>query len=389
MRAGIIGHLLSFESSYRQAGVSRYTEALVRELPRRSPGDTFVVFTGPDRPPSDRDFDASVEWAHSRAPTGRPLIRIAWEQTVGFMVARRHRLDLVHAPVNVTPLVTLCPRVVTIHDLAFHHFPEQYPGPQQRYLRAMTRLSVRRATRVIAVSEATRQDVIVTYGCAPERVVTVPNGVSTEFRPLPEDVVAAFRKSEGLAEHFILFLGTLQPRKNLETLLRAYARAHTDAGWSLVVAGAAGWSYDPIFDMARDLGLADKVRFAGYVPPERLPLWYNAAGMLVYPSLYEGFGLQLVEAMACGTPVIASNTSSLPEVVGNAGLLVGARDVDGFARAIVTLARSPEMRADLRARGVRRAASFSWEATADRTLSVYREAVAESRRQRLPRERRA
>jgi glycosyltransferase involved in cell wall biosynthesis len=388
VRAGIIGHLLSFESSYRQAGVSRYTEALVRELPRRSPLDTFVVFASPDRAHRSRGFDSSVQWIHSRVPTQRPPVRIAWEQTMGSTVARRHALDVIHAPVNVTPVITGCPRVVTIHDLAFHHFPEQYPGAKQRYLRVMTRVSVKRATRVIAVSEATRQDVIDTYGCPPDRVITVPNGVSKEFRRLPNDEVDAFRQSEGLTEPFILFLGTLQPRKNLETLLRAYARVRSETGWKLVVAGAAGWSYDPIFETARDLDLADSVRFAGYVPPERLPLWFNAAGMLVYPSLYEGFGLQLVEAMACGTPVIAADTSSLPEVVGNAGLLVGPRDIDGFARAIVSLARSPEMRDDLRDRGLRRATQYSWHVTADQTLAVYRDAAAEDGGRRVLREKR-
>lgn len=380
MRTGIIGHLLSFESTYRQAGVSRYTEALVRELPSRAPDDSFIVFAPPDRPAPDRGFDPSLQWAHARLPTQSPTVRIAWEQTVGLAVARRYRLDVLHAPVNVTPVATGCPRVVTIHDLAFHHYPQQYPGAKQRYLRAMTRLSVRRATRVIAVSDATRQDVINLYGCHPDRVITVPNGVASEFQPLAPDDVAAFRRQEGLAEPFVLFLGTLQPRKNLETLLRAYARVHAETGWKLIVAGAAGWSYDPIFETARDLGLIEKVRFVGYVAPERLPLWYNAAGMLVYPSLYEGFGLQLVEAMACGTPVIAADSSSLPEVVGNAGLIVGPRDVEGFARAIVSLARSPELRADLSSRGLKRARYYSWTATADGTLAVYRDAVAASAR---------
>jgi glycosyltransferase involved in cell wall biosynthesis len=378
VRAGIIGHLLSFEATYRQAGVSRYTEALVRELPALAPDDEFIVFTGPRRPPAERDFDPSLHWSHTRVPTQRPPARIAWEQTAGTTIARRHRLDLVHAPVNVTPFITGCPRIVTIHDIAFHHFPEQYPGAKQRYLRLMTRLSVRRAARVIAVSEATRQDVIATYGCDPARVVTVPNGVSDDCHPLPEDEVRAFRQREGLHDDFILFLGTLQPRKNVETLLRAYARVRGETGWQLVIAGAAGWSYDSIFSTARELGLEDVVRFAGFVEPEQLPLWYNAAGIFVYPSTYEGFGLPLLEAMACGTPVIAANTSSLPEVVGDAGLLAAPRDTEGFARAILSLIRAPELRAELRERGLRRAAGYSWRATAAGTLAVYRAVVAQA-----------
>ncbi len=381
MRVGIIGHLLSFEASYRQAGVSRYTEALIRELPALAPDDEFVVFTGRERPPESRAFDPRLEWVHSPLPTARPEVRIAWEQTSGLSVAHRRHLDVIHAPVNVTPVVSGAPRVVTIHDLAFHLYPEQYPGAKQRYLRAMTRISVRRATRVIAVSDATRNDIIRLYGCDPARVTTVPNGVGPEFAPLPEAQVAAFRRERGLPDPFILFLGTLQPRKNLETLLRAYARVAAESGWGLVVVGATGWSYEPIFATAEALGLADSVVFAGFAEPDELPLWYNAAGMLVYPSVYEGFGLPALEAMACGTPVIAANNSSLPEVVGEAGLLVGARDVEALAHAIATLARDPELRIELSRRGRQRASGFSWRTTAQRTLNVYHNAVTLAGRQ--------
>lgn len=363
--------------------MSRYTEALVRELPALAPDDTFVVFAGPDPIPHDRGFDPRTEWVRAKLPTGKPVARIGWEQTVGTTIARQHKLDLVHAPVNVTPVITGVPSIVTIHDLAFHLFPEQYPGAKQRYLRLMTRLSVRRAARVIAVSDATRADVIRLYGADPARVVTVPNGVSDDFQPLPEDAVARFRQEQGLPEHFILFVGTLQPRKNVETLLKAYARVAGESGWPLVIVGAHGWDYESIFVTARALGLtgvagAERVRFVGFVPPETLPLWYNAAGMLVYPALYEGFGLPLLEAMACGTPVIGADASSLPEVVGEAGLLVPPKDVDAMGRAMLTLTRSNELRAELRGRGLRRAAEFSWRRTAQETLGVYRDVLAES-----------
>ena len=375
MRVGFIGHLLSFEPTYRQAGVSRYAEALVRELPAVDPTLDLVVFTGPDQPPEEREFPDGIDWRHSRLRTGQPVQRIAWEQTVGLTIGRRWRLDVIHAPVNVAPLITGVPRVVTVHDLAFHLFPEQYPGRKQRYLRAMTRLSVQRAARVIAVSEATRQDIIRLYDADPERVVTVPNGVGDEMRPLGADEVAAFRARQGLTGPTLLFLGTLQPRKNLETLLRAWARTAGETGWQLVVAGAAGWHHEPIFDLARELGIADAVRFVGFVPPEDLPLWHNAADAFVYPSLYEGFGLPLLEAMACGTPVVTSETPALREVVGNAGLIVGPRDVPALAQALLQLAREPELREELAARGLRRASEFSWRRTAAETAAVYRAAA--------------
>jgi glycosyltransferase involved in cell wall biosynthesis len=386
VRVGLIGHLLSFEASYRQAGVSRYAEALVRELPQADPDLDLVVFTGPQRPPDDREFPDSIDWKHARVPTSSPPVRIAWEQSTGMTVAKRYGLDLVHAPVNVTPYITGVPRVVTVHDLAFHLFPEQYPGAKQRYLRLMTRLSVRRASRVIAVSEATRQDVIRLYGADPDKVVTVPNGIGPEMRVLPTVEVERFRRDHDLPNQFILFVGTLQPRKNLETLLRAWARVARETGWGLVVAGATGWHHEPILATARSLDVADQVRFVGYVPGNELPLWYNAAGVFIYPSIYEGFGLPLIEAMACGTPVIAADSSSLPEVTGDAGLIVGPRDVEGFARAILTLARSAEMRQELSERGLRHAAAYSWRRTAEETLAVYRDAIRQPARQQTQHE---
>jgi glycosyltransferase involved in cell wall biosynthesis len=374
---GIIGHLLSFDATYRHAGVSRYVEALLRELPAlasdpRAGPAAFVVFTGRDHSPAERGFDPRLRWVHAPLPTGEPALRILWEQTTGMTIARRFGLDVVHAPVNVTPLVTGAPRVVTIHDLAFHHYPQHYPGWKGRYLRLLTRLSVRRAARVIAVSETTRRDVIRLYRADPARVVAIPNGVSEEYQRLPAGEIASFRQAQGLTRDFVLFVGTLQPRKNLETLLRAYARVADEIGWDLVVVGAEGWQYAPVFATARELGLAESVRFAGFVPDATLPLWYNAAGMVACPSLYEGFGLPLLEAMACGAPVIAADVSSLPEVVGDAGLLVPPGDVDGWARAIQMLARNPARRDDLAQRGLRRAGGYSWRRTAAETLAVYR-----------------
>ncbi len=379
MRIGINGHLLSFAETYRQAGVSRYIEALLQTLPQVAPDDELVVFTGPVNAQDEQQFDGKIEWHHSRLPTASPLVRIAWEQTLGPLATRRSRVDLMHFPVNVVSVPPSVPQVVTVHDLAFHHFPEQYPAAKQRYLRLMTRLSVRRAQRVIAVSESTRQDIIGLYGCPPEKVVTVPNGVGSEMQVLPADMVAQFRREQGLPENFMLFLGTLQPRKNLETLLRAYATITDKVDWPLVVAGATGWQFDRIFALVRQLGLEERVRFAGYVAGEQLPLWYNAASLFVYPSLYEGFGLPVLEAMACGTPVIAANTSSLPEVLGDAGLMADPRDTRGLAAAMLAVAQDSDLRQQLGRRGRERAQGFSWTRTAELTVEVYRQALRRSR----------
>jgi glycosyltransferase involved in cell wall biosynthesis len=379
VRTGLNAHLLSFDATYRQAGVSRYIEALLRYVPDVAPEDDLVVFTGPQRPAATAGFDRTIEWRHSRLPTVRPPVRIAWEQTAGVVAARRAHLDVLHSPVNVVPLGVSIPQVVTVHDLGFHHFPGQYPGMKQRYLNAMTRLSIRRAAAVITVSEATRRDVIDVYRVDPAQVVTVPNGVDDSMRPLDDDAINQFRERNGLPDHFVLFLGTLQPRKNIEVLVRAYALLADDLDWPLIIAGAKGWMYERLFALVGEMDLTERVRFTGYVAPEELAYWYNAAAMLVYPSRYEGFGLPLLEAMACGTSVIAANASSLPEVVGDCGVLVEPDDVTGFAEAIRRLAGNDGYRQQLEQAGIERAASFSWRNTARKTVDVYHHVLRQSR----------
>lgn len=379
MRIGLNAHLLSFEASYRQAGVSRYIEALLRYLPEVAPDLELLAFTGPSSPPAGNGFAHGIDWRHSRLPTSRPEARIVWEQMAGIPAVWRSGVDLWHSPVNVASMGVTVPQIVTVHDLAFQHFPEQYPAMKRRYLSTMTRLSARRAARVIAVSEATRQDVITTYRVDPERVVAVPNGVGDDMRPLADDEVAAFRELHGLPDHVVLFLGTLQPRKNIELLVRAYASVAMGIDWPLIIAGAKGWQYEQIFSLVRELGLTNQVRFVGHVRGEELALWYNAATVFVYPSRYEGFGLPLLEAMACGSAVVTANASSLPEVVGGAGLLVDPDDAPGLAEAILRLAGDAGLRQQLQSRGRERAKLFTWRNTALRTVDVYRQVARESR----------
>jgi glycosyltransferase involved in cell wall biosynthesis len=289
----------------------------------------------------------------------------------------RDGIDVVHAPVNVSPHFAKRPTVVTVHDLAFRLYPEQYPGLKRRYLDALTRRSVEQADQVIAVSENTRADLLRFYRVNPERVRVIPNGVDPLLRPVDDaEVLARFRARHQLPDEFILALSTLQPRKNLIALFRAWARLDASTRLPLVVAGARGWKVDPIFEEVRALGIADQVRFTGYAAGDELALWYSAATLFVYPSLYEGFGLPLLEAMACGTPVVSSNASSLPEVAGDAALLIDPRDVDGLATAIDRLAHDPMLRTDLAKRGIERARQFSWMRTARETVEVYRLAFA-------------
>jgi glycosyltransferase involved in cell wall biosynthesis len=200
------------------------------------------------------------------------------------------------------------------------------------------------------------------------------NGVDPRFAPPDPVVLDAFRRRAGLPEQFILFIGTLEPRKNVPTLLEAYARIASETNVPLILGGGKGWLYDEIFAKAEQLNLGDRIRFAGFIDDADLPLWYAAATVFTLPSLYEGFGIPLIEAMACGTPVVASTSSSLPEIVGDAGLLVSPTDPDALGAAILRILREPDLRAELREQGFVRARRFSWYETAQRTLDVYRRA---------------
>ena len=381
MRIGINAHKLSFEPGFRQAGTSRYIEALLQELPAIAGDDEVLAFSG--RVPDDwiDRFPRLIDWKQARFPTGWPPARILWEQTAGTGLGVRYGLDVMHCPLNVAPLFPGAPTVVTVHDIAYERFPEHYPRGQRQYLSAMTRISTRRAKRVIAVSEATARDLVEVYDVRRDRIDVIPNGVEHRFRPHAAEELAAFKLKNGLPEHFLLFVGTLQPRKNLDGLLRAYALIADRIDWPLVVIGGAGWLYSPIQRLVKRLGIGNRVRFTGYVLPEDLPGWYAAAEIFVLPSHYEGFGLPVVEAMASGTPVITSSTSSLPEVAGGCAILANPSSPGAIAGAILKLAEEPERRRELSGLGVRRAQQFTWRRAAEATYAVYRRAANQAHRE--------
>ncbi len=380
IHVGLNAHLLSQRSGYRRAGIHNYIQQLICQLPTADSSLRYTVFAGKECG-GQRAAPGPLSWRASRLPTERPWVRIVWEQLVQPWALRQAGVNLVHAMAFVSPVVGVIPAVITVHDLSFLRFPDRFRPANRLYLSTLTRLSCRRARRVIAVSQATADEVVRLLGVETERIDVVPHGVQREhFRPIAADRVAAFRREKGLPERFFLFLGTLEPRKNLVTLVEAFARTEAmRQGIRLVIAGGKGWYYQEIFSRVEELDLVDAVRFTGFVPDAELPLWYNAATVFVYPSLYEGFGMPLLEAMACGTPVIASDASCLPEVVGDAGLLVPPQDVEGLARDLDHLLANADLQADLSQRGSARAASYTWEAAAIATVASYRRALEADR----------
>ncbi len=375
MKIAINAQLLSDQESYRGAGVSNYSRELLRALGdlvlRSAPHDHVTAYVHTRQP----DLDG-IEQVVSTLPLERPAARIAWEQSVLPAHLKSSRADLVHGLVNVLPLAAPCPGVVTVHDLSFVRTPQKLPPLKRAYHTALSRASVARAARVIAVSRQTAADLETFWGVPAARISVVHNGVASRFAPQPPAVVAALRERNNLPARYVLYLGTLEPRKNLERLLRGYARwveegSDDTADVALVLAGAKGWYYDEIFRTVMALGLAERVIFPGFVAAAELPAWYAGATAFVYPSLFEGFGLPVLEAMACGVPVICSRVPSLLEVAGDAAIAVAADDETGFGAALRLVVAQPRLRAELRARGLAQAARFSWRRCAEQTLAVY------------------
>jgi glycosyltransferase involved in cell wall biosynthesis len=370
VRIALNAQLLSVSETYRSGGISRVIYHLLAELsrdPRKHVYDVFVA-----EPPAQT-------WPHltfhaSGAITRRPSLRIAWEQTMFARALRQLEPDLVHGMAYALPLGWPGTSVVTIYDLSFLVFPRAFNAANRIYLAATTRAAARRARRILTISEHARRDIV--------RLLNVPEGnvevtypaVEERYRRYPESDIAAFRVARDLPEAFIFALGTLEPRKNLTGLLHAYARLPKPRP-PLYVAGGTGWRFSPIFDTVRLLGLSEEVHFVGFVPEEELPLWYNAARLFAFPSLYEGFGLPVLEAMACGAPVVTSTAASIPEVGGKAAILVAPTDTDRITLEMQRVLDDPHLQLELRAAGCIQASRFSWRTLADKTVSAYEQAV--------------
>jgi glycosyltransferase involved in cell wall biosynthesis len=376
MHIAINAHLLAHTRNFRRAGVSNYTEQLLRHLGHVDQANRYTIFTTRGMRQASLGLPRNFQVRPSLLPTINPRVRVPWEQLIAPILLRLHGVDIYHGVLNVMPLACPVPGVVTIHDLSPFLFPQTFRRVNRTYTRWAIRVACRRAAQLIAVSEFTKQEIVRWLHVAPERISVTHNGVGARFAPPDPQALEAFRRRAGLPERFILFLGTLEPRKNLPTLLEAYAGIAAEADVPLIIGGGKGWLYDPVFAKVEALQLGGRVRFAGFIDDDDLPLWYAAATVFTLPSLYEGFGIPLLEAMACGTPVVASSSSSLPEVVGDAGLIVSPTDPEALGRALLQLLNDGDLRAELRERGLRRARLFSWADMAERTLDVYRAATS-------------
>ena len=352
-----------------QTGVGYYTEHLLQHLLREVPKDRFVIVS--NAPPFTSNSLPTSAQIH---PRHRLRFRSLWMQTLALSALNEVNPDLAHFTNSVSPLGTRVPTVLTIHDMSLSLFPQFHPI-RRRLTRPLVRLCAAKAKAIITVSESARRDMMQLWGISSDGIHVVPEAPAPEFRPLEEtELLEATRRRYGLGERVILYVGTIEPRKNLTRLLHAFAgmRRSGHLTHQLVLAGSQGWGFKEVIESIDALGLNDSVRLLGYVPFSDLPALYNLSEFFVFPSIYEGFGLPVVEAMAAGTPVICSRESSLNEVGGEAVEFIDPRKVESIEQALVRLATDEELRRDLSGRGLARARCFSWQNAAQGTLAVYR-----------------
>ena len=362
-------------------GIGRYTRELIQALAAEAPSFTFKLFSA--RPPTTLPVPDSLPSAghvsHYPAPVDeRWLYRLWYRARVPLPVqVFTGSIDLFHSPDFVLPpVIGRIPTLLTVHDLSFVHYPETFPATLVNYLNRVVPTSVARARHILADSVSTMRDLQLVWGVAKEKITVLYSGVNERFQPITDAAVRRqLRLRYGLGDApFILAVGTVQPRKNYELLVRAFRSVAERLPHSLVIAGGRGWLGEGLPAEIDRQGLGERVRLTGYIDDEDLPALYSAADLLAFPSLYEGFGLPLLEAMACGTPVITSDASSLPEVAADgSAVLLSPHDEAAWASALIDALTDELARQRLIEAGFARAQQFTWGAAARQLVDLYQE----------------
>lgn len=373
-------------AAWQGAGIGRYSRELIRAIVAQGDTHHYSLFYAAGGLAPDSPYLADLRqlcdtYAHVRRvpiPLSPRRLTQLWQRLRIPLPVELFtgRLDLLHAPDFVLP-PTRARTLVTIHDLSFLVHPECAEPSMVRYLTDAVPRGLRRANVILADSQATRNDLVRLLAIDPARVELVYPGVGPRFCHMPAETTEPVRRRLGLPDHFVLFVSTLEPRKNLVRLLEAFAQVvqNDNSNLHLVIAGRRGWLYEDIFAAIERLDLRERVQLLDYVHDNDLPAVYNLAAAFAYPSIYEGFGIPPLEALACGTPTVVADNSSLPEVVADAAVLVSAEDVGSIASGIARVVSDTELRARLRAAGPAQARKFTWEQAAKRVLACYQRAV--------------
>lgn len=342
----------------QKSGFGFYVKNLIDHLEKIDSKNEYVLIA----PTTEKDFSTSQ--------------RFVWDQFSFPQQAAKEKVDILHQPCFSAPIFYRGKVILTIHDLISHYFPQNMPSGSRLYFSKWMPLTYNRAQKIIAISENTKADIIKLLKIPAEKIVVIHSAVGEEFKPInDQNRINEVKVKYKTGENFILDVGTLEPRKNLSFLVRAYHLALNQGkiNHNLVLTGKKGWYFESLFKLVEDLKLQDKVIFSGYVPDADLPALYNAADLFCFPSLYEGFGFPPLEALSCGTPVIAANNSSIPEVVGDAGVLLPIDDEQVWAENITKLLEDEKLRENYSRLGLEQAKKFSWAKTAQETIKVYEE----------------
>lgn len=371
MRIGIDIRSLIFT----QAGISTYIHNLIKALGEIDKRNKYILFCHAKSQYNWAKYgnisEKVLRLPHIKSLTGR-----IWEAILVPRAIASMKIDIFHGPSFTLPSKKPCKFIVTIHDLTFKRFPELVTKRAVSYYNAHIQSAIKKADRIIADSYNTKEDLMILYGVGSDRVEVIYMGIDKDFRVIEDKKkLKEVKDKYGLPKKFILSVGTIEPRKNLRRLIEAYYQLREKGliEHSLVIAGQKGWLYENVFEAVKRLKLEQEVIFTGYITRDDLPMIYNSADLFIFPSIYEGFGLPALEAMACGIPVITSNISSLPEITGDAALLINPYDVEAIAKAMERVLGDDGLRKELVKKGLKHARRFSWQDSAKKTLMAYRE----------------
>lgn len=353
-----------------RSGIARYTDALYRTLRNHYQLDATLSLNRIFKRPN---MDPTLSWINHKYPYKviRRLMKPGLLYNWPIDGWGRPTFDIYHGT-NFTHLpMTHGKIVVTIHDLSFMHYPQHTSDVILKHHSRWVPYSAETSDHIIADSNQTKEDIISFLKVAEKKITVVPLAADEQYRILDVAKYAPVLTKYKLPDKYILFVGTIEPRKNLIQLVKAYNIVRTQISEKLVIVGAKGWKYSPLFQLTQDLKLEDDIIFTGFIEETDLPSIYNGASLLVMPSLYEGFGLPLLEAMGCGVPVIGSNVSSIPDIVGSAGVLVDPHQTEEISEAITYVLGRESVRNHYRELSIHRASQFSWNHTAGKTLDIY------------------
>ena len=360
-----------------KSGVWHVVKNIIEQLKEIDKRNEYLIYTEKNYKDDFGKMPNNFHILRTSISASQPILNILWHSFILPLQLVKDRINVLHLPWHSAALlIKIRPVVLTIHDLTEYRLSTHYSRSRRLYRKIMLPISSRLADRIIAVSEYTKSDIVRFLRVSSSKIDVVSNAPSSRFKPLSvTEYKSVLKNKYGIAEPFILYVGQIQhPNKNLVRLLRAFCKIGSDFGvhHKLVLCGKKHPSADIVYRTVNELHLKKDVIFTGYVPDEDLPYFYNNADLFVYPSLFEGFGIPPLEALSCGTPVIASNTSSLPEVIGNAGILVNPYDVDEIASSMIKVLRDETLQDKMRQKGLKQAEKFSWRKTAIMTLEAYK-----------------